>query len=116
MLCAGGLKMTLQKEFEKLATKYVDKLIAGTDHKLDFWVADAIGGVAAIDFDIYIGFDEIMYCVDNNISIEQFYDYQEWVVEEYFKKPEEDKYRDYITEKYLKSSVMNFRNWLKIIT
>ena len=105
--------MNLQKEFEMLVAKYVDKLLENGNHKLDFWVANVVGGVAAIDFDVYIGFDEIRYCVDNNISVNKFYEYQEWMVEEYFKKPEKDKYKDYANDKHLKSSVMNFKNWLK---
>jgi hypothetical protein len=103
----------MRKEFEKLVAKYVDKLLEGTDYKLDFWVADVIGGVAAIDFDVYMSFDDIRYCVDNNISVEKYYDYQEWTVKEHFKKPEKKQYKDYVTEKFLKSSVMNFKSWIK---
>ncbi|MBC8486556.1 MAG: hypothetical protein H8D45_11005 [Bacteroidetes bacterium] len=107
-------KKTLQKRYDSLVGEYVDKLTEGTDYVLEYWVCDEIGGVVAISSDVYITFDEIKYCVDNGISIDQYGEYQDWAIEEHFKKPEKEQYRDYVKDKYITSSFMNFKSWLKL--
>ena len=105
-------KMSLKSCFEGLVKEYLEAILTG-EYYFDYWIGDEIGGVACISNEIFIGFDEIRFCVDNNILLDVFWDYQDWIVDEHFKKPKEDKCKDFVTEKYLKNSVMNFKNWLK---
>ena len=102
----------MKQEYEDLVNRYVEKLLEGTRHTFNFWVGNNIGGVASIGFNIFMTFDEIRYCVDNNVSVDKYEEFQEYVVDQHFKLPKEQKYKDYITEKYLRSQVMQFKNWL----
>ena len=114
--------MKLKKQFEKLVQKYIDELIeiSGKDddgeykYYLDFFVSDEIGGLTCFNNELFMNFDDIRFCVDNKIGLQDFWEYQNEMVEEHFKKPEKDRYADYAKDKYLNSSLKNFKSWLKL--
>lgn len=43
-----------------------------------FWVSDYIGGVCCIDEDLFIGIEDIRYCVDNGIDYDTYQNYVEY--------------------------------------
>ena len=104
---------TLRKEYEQVVTKYLQLLTVDTEYDFEFWVSDCVGGIACFSDSLYMSLADIIYCVDNDIPISKFDDYQDYFVAEYFRLPEEDQYSDYARDKYLRGkNVMDFKEWL----
>lgn len=74
-------KEQLQKEYDRIITAYVNEFInlydfEGVEDNY-YWIADQIGGMIDI-CDYVIGFDDIKYCVDNEVSFEDFNEWYEY--------------------------------------
>jgi len=70
---------SLRKKFSDVCNEYLFEFCANYElvYNAYAWVADEPGTVACIG-DYYVGFDDIRYCVDNNVPFDtwiQHYDY-----------------------------------------
>lgn len=45
-----------------------------------FWIADEVGGVYSYGDSLFIDMEDIIYCVENNISEDAYYEWQEYCV------------------------------------
>lgn len=89
--------MKLSEQYANLCNKYIKKLF-GEDYEsyYSFWIGDESGGVFCYS-DQYYSFDDIMFAVNNDVSIEKL-----------------DEYNDYTLENYYKhNTFISFKNYLK---
>ena len=72
----------LQANYEKACNDYVEALLKQweLDGRNGWWIADDIGGVYAYGDVVFLGIDDIRYCVDNNVTYETYMDYQDYNV------------------------------------
>lgn len=70
----------LKQEYEKGVNGYLVALhnLWETDPYYGFWVGDKVGELYCYGDDIYINMDNIIYVVENNISMEFYYEYTEY--------------------------------------
>lgn len=68
----------LRENYEKACTDYLNALksIWDYDTTYGYWVGDEVGGTYFFDSDIFINMDNIVYCVNSNVSLET---YEEWL-------------------------------------
>ncbi|MBR1732948.1 MAG: hypothetical protein IJ729_04315 [Alloprevotella sp.] len=74
-------KAGLRLMFEAAADAYKDALIAvwGLRGTGCWWVAGDVGGLLCFD-DWSIGLDDMIYCVDNDVSYEEYVAWQDYCV------------------------------------
>ena len=70
------MEKSLKEQYDELANAYAQKFceiygFEDYDTHMSIWVADDPGEIACIG-DYYIGYNEIRYCVDNQIGWETF--------------------------------------------
>ena len=88
-------KRLLKEKFEESAKQYLVALLQAweLDNYYGFWVSDEIGGVYCYGDNIFIGYDDMRYVVDNDIKKEEFQewsDYCTWCIDMDLKHPNLD--------------------------
>ena len=75
----GHLKI-LRTNYEDACNNYLLTLLNLWDvsAKDGFWVASEVGGLYAHGDSIFINMDEIIFCVENNVSMETYMDYSDY--------------------------------------
>ena len=68
----------LRENYEKACTGYLNALKAIWDCNsiYGYWIGEEIGGTYSFDSALFINMDNIIYCVNNNVSRET---YEEWL-------------------------------------
>lgn len=72
---------TLKKNFELTANGYLNVLCSKweLDKDYGYWIGDEIGGLYDVsDGYVTITYDDIRYCVENDVSLEEYNDWQEY--------------------------------------
>ena len=77
-----GHKAILKTNYESACNAYLRALLTlwDLDGCYGFWIGDEIGGVYCYGDDLFIGMDDMRYCVENNVSYDTFYEWQEYCV------------------------------------
>lgn len=77
-------KNTLNQRFNSIAEDYrrefMKTYFSDDDGSIamSYWVGDEIGGVLCVSDDLFFGFDDMRYCIDNKVwneDLMQWYDY-----------------------------------------
>ena len=73
-------KEILKENYEKACNDYVRTLLTlwGVDYKCGYWIGDEVGGVYDIDGWITISMQEIVYCVENGVTYEEYEQWQDY--------------------------------------
>lgn len=76
-------KGLLRENFEKAVKGYTDALLSlwDLDERYIYWVSDAVGGILAVNDDYFINLDDIIFCVENDVSFEEVIRWQDYCVE-----------------------------------
>ena len=85
-------KKSLKKQFEKAVNDYVDSLLFmwDADKYYGYFVSDEVGGVYVHEAGFSLNMDEIIFCVENDVAIEKYWEFVEYIqkCDRYnFKKP-----------------------------
>ncbi len=73
------LKRKLKSDYENACNNYLMQLL--NDWKVcGYWVGDEIGGVYCFNDDYFIGLNDIIYCVDNDIELDSYIDFSDYIV------------------------------------
>ena len=73
----------LKKDFERVADGYIKMLCAlwKLDEDYGYWIGDEIGGLYDFaDGYVTINYDDIRYCINNNVKLEEYVDWQNYIV------------------------------------
>ena len=78
-----AVKRNLRKKFEEVCNGYLLELC--NMWELDAmaygdWIADEVGGTWAYGDNVFIDFDNIRYCVENNVSYSTYMDWLDYCV------------------------------------
>ena len=75
-----AVKRHLKEQFETACNGYLLELhnMWGLSSKDGYWICDEVGGLYAHGESIFIKMDEIIFCVENNVSMETFMEYSEY--------------------------------------
>lgn len=75
----------LKENYEKACNEYVKALLAIWDLSLPngYWIGDEVGGIYDIDGWITIGMQEIIYCVENNVTSKEVEEWQDYYIKCY---------------------------------
>ena len=75
----GHLRV-LRTNYEDACNNYMLTLLNLWDisAKDGYWIGDEVGGLYAHGETIFIKMDEIIFCVENNVSMETFMEYSEY--------------------------------------
>ena len=72
----------LRKLWENVCNSYLCELSAmwgwSINKHSDYWIADETGGVFVYNDAVFINFDDMRYCVENNVSEEDFCAYSDY--------------------------------------
>jgi hypothetical protein len=93
--------MTLQKQFNKIADKYIKAFSRKQDFVLDFWVADIIGDTAFFG-DLCFTYDNIRLDVDNDIPKGEIIKWYDFALEQHYTENKED----------FSLPTISYRSWL----
>lgn len=72
----------LKENYENACNEYVKALLTlwGVDYKYGYWIGGEVGGVYDIDGWITIGMQEIVYCVENNVTSKEVSEWQDYYI------------------------------------
>ena len=72
----------LKENYEKACNEYVRALLTlwDVDYKCGYWVGDDVGGVYDVDGWITISMQEIIYCVENNVTSKEVSEWQDYFI------------------------------------
>lgn len=72
----------LKENYEKACDDYVRALLTlwGVDYKYGYWIGGEVGGIYDIDGWITIGMQEIIYCVENNVTSKEVSEWQDYYI------------------------------------
>ena len=75
-----GKKGRLRVCYEESCNNYVKYLLKAWDlsEHYGYWVADEIGGVYAYGDDLFINMDDIIFCVENDVTEQQYREFLEY--------------------------------------
>jgi len=74
-------KAALKQDFEKTAVAYSKLLCANweLDEEYGYWIGDEIGGLYDFaDGYVTITYDDMRFCVENDVSLEEYNDWQNY--------------------------------------
>lgn len=77
-----AVKRQLKEDWEKTCNSYLTELLRAweLDAHYGYWIGDEVGGVWDYgDGSIDIGMADIIYCVDNDVTREQFDEWSEYI-------------------------------------
>ena len=76
-------KTELKQQFEKACNDYLQALLEAWD--LDgfygYWIGEEVGGVYDYDAGITINMSDIIYCIENDVTEQQYMEWQEYCIE-----------------------------------
>lgn len=77
-------KEKIKKDFETACEEYLKALCEMFEmpYEKDAWVGSDVGTVASVG-DYFIGFDEIRYIVDNDLTLDEYLQYYDYCLEAY---------------------------------
>ena len=77
----SGIKLSLKKDWEKVCTGYLLELLNmwDLDACYGYWVGDDVGGLYDYDSVFTITMDNIIYCVENDITEDEYIEWQDYV-------------------------------------
>lgn len=72
----------LKENYENACNDYVRALLTlwGVDYKLGYWIGDEVGGVYDCDGWVFLNMQDIVYCVENNITSKEVSEWQDYYV------------------------------------
>lgn len=72
----------LKENYEKACNEYVKALLTlwDLDGYYGYWIGDEVGGVYDIDGWITIDMQEIIYCVENNVTSKEVSEWQDYYI------------------------------------
>lgn len=72
----------LKENYEKACNDYVRALLVlwDVDYKCGYWIGDEVGGVYDVDGWITIGMQDIVYCVENNVTSKEVEEWQDYYI------------------------------------
>jgi hypothetical protein len=75
------VKRQLKEQWEKACNGYLVELLRmwELDAYYGYWIGDEVGGVYDYGGSFTIGMDDIIYCVENDVTREQFVEWQEYI-------------------------------------
>lgn len=75
-----ALKRNLKENYEKACNGYLVALLNfwEWDCFYGFWVSDVVGGSFIYGDDVVLSMEEIIYCVENEITEHQYYKYHDY--------------------------------------
>ena len=78
-LTKGHIRV-LKENYENACNDYLLALLNMWDvsTKDGYWIGDEVGGIYAHGETIFIKMDEIIFCVENNVSMETYMEYSEY--------------------------------------
>ena len=70
----------LKENYEKACNDYVRALLTlwGVDYRYGYWVNGEVGGVYDCDGWIFLNMQDIVYCVENGVTSEEYEQWQEY--------------------------------------
>lgn len=73
-------KHTLKENYEKACNAYIKALLDmwELDAIYGSWISDEVGGVYDYDGRLFLNMQDIIFCVNNNISEKEFDEWQEY--------------------------------------
>ena len=89
---SDAVKRQLKEQWEKACNGYITELLRmwELDGYYGSWIAEEVGGVFDYDGSFTIGMDDIIYCVENDVTESQYMEWQEYIIEAHefgFDKP-----------------------------
>lgn len=75
-------KKQLRKNFENACNAYAMELCLqwDIDNRSCYWIGNEIGGVLEYEGDVHLNMDEIIYIVENGITIGEVYEWQDYCI------------------------------------
>lgn len=77
----NAVKRHLKEQWEAVCNGYLLELANMWEwdcKSYGFWVGDDVGGIFSYGDDTFINMDEIIFCVENDVAYETYYDYMEY--------------------------------------
>lgn len=77
------IKEKLKKQYEAACQAYLAELLKmwELDSYYGYWIGDEVGGVYDYDGGFSINMEDIIYCVENDVTEQQYYEWQEYIVD-----------------------------------
>ena len=78
----GSVKQMLKENYEQACNGYLIELMRmwEWDGHNGYWVSEEVGSVYAYGDWIFIGMDDIIFCVENDVEENEYEDWQEYCV------------------------------------
>lgn len=72
----------LKENYEKACNNYVRALLTlwGIDYKCGYWVGGEVGGVYDCDGWVFLNMQDVVYCVENGVTSEEYEQWQDYGV------------------------------------
>lgn len=79
-MASSALIRHLKEQWEKACNAYLLELVNtwDLDTSYGFWIADDVGGTYAYGDVYFLSMEDIKYCVENNLTREEYVEYQEY--------------------------------------
>lgn len=76
-----AVKCALKREYEAACNSYLSELLRmwELDAYYGYWIGDDTGGVYDYGGSFTIGMEEIIYCVEHDVTEEQYMEWQEYI-------------------------------------
>lgn len=80
---SSAIKRKLREDWEKVCNSYLLELLNmwGLEARYGYWIGDEVGGVYDYDTAFTINIDDIIYCVENDVTECEYIDWQDYVSE-----------------------------------
>lgn len=78
-----AVKRNLRRQYDAACNGYVTELLRmwELDSFYGYWIGDDVGGVYDYGGAFTIGMEDIIYCVENDVTEEQYQEWQEYICE-----------------------------------
>ena len=78
-----AVKRELRRQYDAACNGYVTELLRmwELDGFYGYWIGDDVGGVYDYGGAFTIGMEDIIYCVENDVTEEQYQEWQEYICE-----------------------------------
>ena len=78
-----AVKRELRRQYDAACNGYVTELLRmwELDGFYGYWIGDDVGGVYDYGGAFSIGMEDIIYCVENDVTEEQYQEWQEYICE-----------------------------------
>ena len=72
----------LKENYEKACNDYVAALLTlwDVDYKCGYWIGGDVGGVYDCDGWIFLNMQDVVYCVDNNVTSKEVSEWQDYYI------------------------------------